>query len=242
MGEVMKREVVKHPGHDCIYDVCKLKPPCQTKAPGNHQATDGRNHGIGGERWYYVVTSDDRRHAVVLAVHTDLFPPTVPDDHENRCGTVPPGVRAPRDRTTPDRIVAHVAVDRDGQTCEFVAGGKCHGFDATGYHEAERIWKEYGDPTRAEPQSEGLWRALEVQLDRVITETTVIPDPKAPHLVAEACRGRPCKQCGIERLVAATHTIVERNFVSGEVREVFLCCEHAREIFGGDCEVKAGDI
>ena len=80
----MIREHSIIPGWDCIYGDCV--PPC----PGRMGINGRGNHGINDEKWHYAITADDHLTALTLRVSTDIYPTSVPEQHNEWCGVVCP--------------------------------------------------------------------------------------------------------------------------------------------------------
>lgn len=142
----MERKSFQKPGFDCI------RGPCP-HTPKREGPVEGREHGINGGAWFFVVT--DGPVAVALEVLTSFYPETVPP-HARDC-------RWPARR---DRIVGTVgwhraiptAEDAEGRPCEFVPGGRCYALDV-GYTIADQFLPLLG--TEFERQPEALWKRLE---------------------------------------------------------------------------------
>lgn len=140
----MKRIARKRPGFDCKH------APCQHEKKGDH--------GIDGGSWFFSVTNDAGDLAVSLEVLTQDYPETVPRHVRASALERPLGEL--------ETLFFHCAfqvfdwIGEEGRKCDLLVGGKCWG-DCTS---TRRMFLTHGDPTRFEPQPEGLWLALESAL------------------------------------------------------------------------------
>lgn len=140
------RKSFQKPGFDCIRGPCPHKP--KREGP-----LHGREHGINGGSWWFVVT--DGPVAVSLEVLTSFYPETVPPRARDT------GWPARRDQVT-GQVTWHRATptdqDTEGRRCEFVPGGKC--YDANvGFLIADEFAPLLGDTFENQP--ERLWARLE---------------------------------------------------------------------------------
>lgn len=178
----MKRTAWKTLGYDCRNAPCKHEPK--------------GDHGISGGRWNYAVTTDEGDLALLLEIHADEYPETVPQrkawsERTRREATAPPSpagwISGPL-----AHLSVHATFPTDIESCEargsldcklvrpcFIVADFCS-------DDAARLWRGSGQPWQYEP-TERLWRALEERLAEV-----------APGLRAKNVRGKwvKCPKCG----------------------------------------------
>jgi hypothetical protein len=141
------------PGHDCIYDKCKMEIPCQTEPPRSMRNLSSRSHGISSDKWCYNVVLEDKSFAVSLVVSSRVYPSTVPKSHFR------PSLYSD-DVISGSNLVLHWIPRNAKEVCLPDCGlleGPCAA-DSSGLW-ADAFFKEFGQPQFE--QSEDFWLALE---------------------------------------------------------------------------------
>lgn len=144
----LERVYYKVKGYDCIRHPCGI---------GDCGILPGGNHGIGMEKWTYVVT--DRKVALVLTISSGVYPETVPEESINVVG-YPRAVGLGLHVGFP-----LVGCDKDDEhECEHVSSKICYqGIDFDGMVSyAEDFWEKHAGKDSGFNQPECLWEALKL--------------------------------------------------------------------------------
>lgn len=147
---IRKSELI--PGHDCIYARCTKTPSCQSEAPGSMDHLKRTSHGIGSDRWLYMVIADDKSCAVSLVVSSGDYPSSIPSSHFSEYDSAAPHASA---LTHHSRDAFHCGEKHEN--CNVLESELCY-FD-TSFTFADVLFQKHGSDQFA--QTEEFWRALE---------------------------------------------------------------------------------
>lgn len=219
----MIRDTMKIPGYACLYAP-------HGSCPG-YPRDDGRNHGIHGEEWIYVVRADDGLTALALTVYTDILPDIVPAAHqeawrwdswehrprtlaERRHGSdLTLHVAFPYYVEGPDAERRHPAPVRGNRPCEILQQPVCESSITIGLG-AHEFWSQHGDPRQHE-QDSAFWQPFEACFAEMDADVRA----RRSYLTSSAC---PC--CG------GRSTVNELWLLTEGLRGVVMAINHERGI------------